>query len=243
MLSRALQAAAIAFAFCGCAQIAGVDEWAAAPADECGSDPCNGSCVQQATFGETDTTRFDGVTTDTLLSEGNPTVNWGAAPHFFAARPGGPSMLDVALLRFDLSAVAGATVCSAALTLTMEEDSSVGTFSVRRVLENWEEGAQDGADGVANWVVRHSSEPWRSAGCQGEQSCDPAPLASLQSADPVQTPMTIALDKAVVDAWSHDPDTNFGMLIVADTDDSASWHSSESTELAKRPVLAISYVP
>jgi predicted peptidase len=162
-------------------------------------------------------------------------ANRGGNPELWVSSDG----LRRELLRFDLSQhiPQGARVVSAALTLHMNESTSMNiTLQGYRVLQPW-------AD-EANWQQAQTGVPWALPGCDGGSRSD---TAAFQ----VQTPrasgdvsITAAALADLVQVWVDDPSTNQGLLLKGALPGATivcKFASCEAISTAFRPRLVVSY--
>jgi hypothetical protein len=185
-----------------------------------------------ATFGETGSTTYGGVTEDTYIDGATPTLNYGTTSEFYV------ESAQISLLRFDLSALSTtATVRSASLRVWVPSDPSVGMFELHRVLEAWTEGTGDGVAGVANAIDRMTGVAWSAT------FTDSTVLGTLSQPTAIMTAYDIDLLSATVGGWVADPATNFGFAITSTTTDGLGLRSSSSSATSQRPVLTVVYVP
>jgi hypothetical protein len=192
-------------------------------------------------LGESDGADLTGVTTDTTIDSGNPTLNYGASVTFRADAD--PSR--VALLRFDVAAIApGAAVSFAELALTTAADAlEQGSLQIFEVTESWSEGDGDGTAAAANWSQRTASDDWTTAGAGTGSRATTATTELIPSA--VTTRYTFPLPTDFVQRWVDQPDSNRGLVLVpvdAGTH-GVNFESSESATAAARPTLTITYTP
>jgi hypothetical protein len=193
------------------------------------------------TFGERPDASHAGVTSDTRLSESEPTYNTGANVSI------GPdaSPKRVLLVRFDLTALPVDTIVESANLLLFTRACSgceavPGTsVQVYRLLEDWVEGTSVSAAGVANYTYRTATELWTTPGA-GPGSRDTVSLASF-SPQTLDTEYVIMLPVNIVRAWVADPASNFGLefAIEGQISDGVSFNSSESEFPEKRPLLVL----
>ena len=190
-------------------------------------------------FGERLTSDVTGVTFDTYLSSGNPDDNKGAKDVFYATS----ADTRHALLRFDLSSISpDAAITAASLEMWTTEYATGGALRAYPVLEEWDEGNQDDAGGVANWTFRTLFVAW-----SGEGATPPSRgTVAVAEVEPTttQTAVTMPLPVELVQGWVSSPADNFGIALVAvSRAGDFGFTSSEALQSRRRPELTISYVP
>lgn len=168
------------------------------------------------------------ATEDTWLHSGQPDTSF-AGDHFVI--PDG-SPVAVALMRFDLAALAGTTVSSVELHIWTDFDPGA-QVQVFPVTERWSETE-------ATWNQRAAGVAWTSAGA--------APPARGTSAiatftpSPQFTEFVVPFDAATVAGWVAAPDTNFGVVITSVNSDGPKLVSREGA-VDDRPFLRITHTP
>lgn len=192
-------------------------------------------------FGDTDDADIKGVTVDTYLDGANPTLNYGSA--LTARVDADPAR--VALVRFDVSAIAaGSTVTAAELSLTTSADAlEEGSIQVFEVTENWTEGAEVGIAAPANWTQRTTNTDWTAAGA-GTGSRATTAMTELAPSTPA-TRYSVALPIDLVQRWVDTPLSNDGIVLVPvnAATHGVDFESSESATAAARPTLTITATP
>lgn len=192
-------------------------------------------------FGETDDADVSGVTVDTTLDAANPTLNYGG--DLTARVDDDPSR--VALIRFDVSALApGTTVTAVELALTTSTDAlEAGSIQVFEVTENWAEGDGVGLAAPANWTQRTSSYAWTAAGAGSGSRATTVMSELVPNAAATRYP--VPLPRELVQRWVDDPASNTGLVLVPinAATHGVDFMSSESATTAARPTLAITFVP
>ena len=180
-----------------------------------------------------------GGASDTILSQADPTTNYGSDPTGLADGddPPGSANDKSTLLRWDISSIpAGSTVTASSLTLNITNLTN-GSYPLYGLLRPWIENQ-------ATWTSYAAGSDWQTAGAQGSLDRNAAAIGVL---GPVGTGLqTITLNAAgvaLVQSWVDNPAQNFG-LIIADstTTDGADWDSSEAATASNRPRLTVDYV-
>lgn len=192
------------------------------------------------TFGEAPGTTFSNVTQDTYISNeaGEPSFNYGGDDEVRIER----DVNERALIAFDLAALPiSATVVTATLRVTITElPAPAQPIDVHVVTEEWSEGTAAGAPGVSNYVVRQGATTWTTAG-GGPPGSAGAAVAALAPA--ALGDVTVSLPAPIVQPWITAPASNHGIVLIARSDDSTRFTTSEGTPPARRPVLTVVYVP
>lgn len=161
---------------------------------------------------------------DTTLQQDFPDNNTGGADSFTAGGrlQGGPTR---ALLQFDIASAIppGATINSATLTVTVVATNGPdSTFALHRVLADWGEGSgvnfqggSPGGENEATWNVRLGpANPWNTPG----GDFDPANSATQVISGMGSYSFTSATLAADVQAWLNHPGTNFGWLLLSQSE-------------------------
>jgi hypothetical protein len=175
---------------------------------------------------------------DTTLDAGAASYNYGAAPTL-DIRNGAPRAN--AVLRFDLSAIPpGHVVTRATLHLQVppagDDDEVVAIY---RLLEPWQEGAQDGATGTASWRERRDGVAWTGAGASGgARGAAPMGMIDAHGAGTY----AIELDVATIQGWVTSSANNAG-LVLTGVSGSALRLVSREGDLAGRPRLELAFAP
>lgn len=186
---------------------------------------------------------YDG-TQDTSLYAGDPTpgVNTGAAPTLYN------NGVHRAIIRFDLTSLAGMTVTEdATLTLTMADSHTVA-FSLYAISDDnagWLQGSNP-AYGPANAGdatyenKSHPGTPWvGGAGLAGAGGFDPVAVGTGVSGA-YNTAINITLPASLIQHWIDGP--NAGLVILSDElGQVTQFRSSDDTD--GRPLLVINAVP
>ena len=191
---------------------------------------------------------------NTIVDNGNAS---GIGQFVFTGRNGGlgGAVSQRALIRFDLEGVVpdGATIVDAVFTLSLVQGapgSGDQTHTVHRLLQSWGEGesAASGGGGSppetddATWTSRfHPVMPWTNAG----GDFVPTPSATMDiSAAPMAINWTGPGIIADVESWIDDPATNHGFIVIgneASPQTARKFYSHESTFVAGRPMLSVTY--
>jgi hypothetical protein len=181
-------------------------------------------------FGESNAADQTGVTTDTSLDSTNPQNELGGDRELHIdADPD-----EVALLRFDLSAIPDtAVVESAELTISVSDPIESGDYRAQALALSWSEAN-------ANYIQRSSSSNWPVQGAGGASIID-GDIAIFDA--PTIDVYTVQVDTAAVQAWVSDPAHNFGMRWIAASPDGRGgrFFSSEANNAADRPVLSVTF--
>jgi hypothetical protein len=171
-------------------------------------------------------------TTDTKISSGNPTTNYGAATSFDV-----DGDIDIAaMLRWDVSAIpTSSIVVSASLELYVS-NTTKQNFEVYTLQRAWDELS-------ATWQQYAASRAWAGAGATGGGDRNSSVLGQLGSG--TTGVHRIELNEAgvaAVQAWISDSASNFGLIVEDYTaTDGVDFYSSEHSVAARRPKLVINY--
>jgi hypothetical protein len=201
------------------------------------ADPADARVPMVLSFGERDGADIAGVTSDTFIGSDAPTLNHGTANDLQVES----TPVEVALLRFDVSALPpGTVVISAELHLftSLNDPLQEGSVQVYAMLEAWDEGAQSAAPGQANFDDRALATPWSAAGA-APPSRDGTVLADF-APSVGDVPYSVSLPPALVDAW-RDPSQNFGIAMATENAGGAgvTFRSSQAGASTKRPLLVV----
>lgn len=197
--------------------------------------------IQFMSFGERADADVQGVTEDTFITFWELGNNNGSHADQHVASIDGDTPVQVALSRFDVSALEDVTVVSVELILSSYDVTSDGTINLYRLLESWEEGVEDQSAGICNWQLREEDEAWLGAGAQGD-SHDPDVVGSF-SLDEVFTDFSIDVAPELVQGWIDDPGSNHGILFSSnDVGEAIWWASSEEFQESMRPLLVVRYL-
>ncbi len=196
---------------------------------------------------------------NTLYESGPGDVSNGAGDHLFVGRVGGGGggARRRALLYFDLQAAipTGATVDSAVLRLNLSRTVSGNqSVSLHRVDADWGAAGSDagGGEGMgaaaetgdATWVHRFfASANWQNVG--GDFRDAASATAVVAGPGPYQWQSTADL-VADVQAWTDDPASNFGWILVgneASTSTAKRFDSRDNDNADVRPRLIVEFTP
>lgn len=177
------------------------------------------------------------VTIDTFVSGLSSPVdqrdmNFGAATSFAFSE-------GVALLRFDLRAIApSATVVAAYLRVAITNPGSI-SFSIHRVLETWDEGNGNRNVGVASWNQRTPGVAWTNPGVGSPGSAATSALATIRPG----MGGSVQLNTADVQEWVSSPAANHGIVLYPSENNDTFIASREAASSTTRPLLTIVYLP
>ncbi|CAL1125272.1 unnamed protein product [Cladocopium goreaui] len=209
-------------------------------------------------------------TDDTTLKQWAPTHNFGKRGDLHAGGEVKPWIADGvavsrALLRFDLSSLAGkfSKITSATLRLSVNTNvefypwDAPGELQLHRMSGrsgNWQEGNfLNGADagnpgsGEVTWnQLAHGEKDWREVGAG--RDFVPSPSARLPYEPRFSGTCELVLegDLQFLEHWAKDPASNAGFLLRERSErkpNRVSFYSSEVSDVASRPQLVIEYVP
>jgi uncharacterized protein YjdB len=196
-----------------------------------------GSSSQSFQDGVSPTTGYAG-STDTYLSENNPSSNLGASAELRSDGDAGGGLEDRALLRWDITQIpVGAVVKSAHLNITIN-NSSGNTYHIYGLNRAWTENQ-------VTWNQAATGTPWEIAGASGPLDRDGTLLGMI----PVTATGTIGATLnddgvAAVQSWVNNPSSNAGLIVVATGGgDGVYFRSSEYATAGERPRLTVSYDP
>lgn len=176
---------------------------------------------------------------DTFLREWTPTATADREGNL--AIRGAAGLRESALLRADLSSLAGATVLSATLSLyatNLSNEASV-TLNVYPLLRSW-------VPAEATWLSAARGIPWAAPGARafgvdrGSQAQDVVRVVGRCS----QAQRWYAFDVTeLVQTWLAHPEENYGLLLEGSDGVSVQvrFASSEYYDPSKRPVLRVLY--
>jgi hypothetical protein len=188
---------------------------------------------------------------NTLFRDATGSLSDGAGPVLFAGT-NGQGLGRRALLRFDLAGLpAGATIDQVTLALDVSNapNTTLRTFTLHRVTQDWGEGASNttsgagapATDGDATWL--HAFWPdrlWASAGgdfiAQSSASQEVGGVGFYSWTDPRMV--------ADVRAWIADGSSNHGWLVLGDEsalNTARRFESRESAVVEDRPTLTVLY--
>lgn len=143
-----------------------------------------------------------------------------------------------ALLQFDLSQLsADALILSAELELYQSSlFTSAGDVTAHRITQNWVEGAEDGKNGIANWVQKDATNNWITPG----GDFDPFVYASVAIKRFKKQWYSWDLT-ALTAAWVAGRFPNYGVLLQPSNSVLANFTSSNGSTSANHPILRITY--
>lgn len=212
------------------------------------------ACVP-ATMAQTQVTI--GASKDNTLYESTTgALSNGAGQHLFVGKTATGSIRRT-LIAFDIAGAvpSGATITSVALTLRMSQTSSgPDTVKLRRVSENWGEGASvasgnegGGAPATTNdatWLhTFFDASFWSAIG--GVSVATPSGAIVVNDTASYTWPSTPAMVADVQD-WLDTPSSNFGWMLTASEDVAhltKRFDSKEVTAQSARPKLTVTYNP
>ena len=160
------------------------------------------------------------------------------------------------LLRFDLSSLpTNAVITNVTLRITVvkqAQNPKADTVEAHRLLKPWGEGTKSGqlgavaTAGEATWVDRLKGQAaWGVAGGQAGTDFATAVSTSASLGGPANyTFNSTATLVADVQAWSQDPATNFGWLLLSSNESvrgNAKRVASREAAAAQQPLLTVSY--
>lgn len=198
--------------------------------------------------------------TDLLMSSNWATRNGGQHASF--QLEGLPGTIQHALLKFDLSPLPKSYHCIDAKLYLYHDYSPEGSglntgkvYSVTAANWLWIEGSGDidiAKQGEPCWNAREADgsggvqTPWAgSAGCSTAGiDYDAAPIGSwsFDADSPLGTEVVIDLDTSVVEAWFGSPNSNYGIILIADDNiHSAHVGSAENANPDYRPKMVVRY--
>lgn len=191
---------------------------------------------------------------DTQIYEGGTGLNYGTADRITGRGPGIEQAVKI-LLEFDCSARDASDTCNSATLYLWNDDSSTSctltVYSIAVGNEAWPEGVEAGSAGGAGdccwaYLDQDSGNETNWAGAAGlatsgtdyeAVSIGTVVVGSTTEGDEHSG----ALTAARVEAWFGDPNTNYGMLIVSDTDNWTNFRSSDHATAGERPKLVVDY--
>ena len=119
-------------------------------------------------------------------------------------------------------------------------DTQPKTVNVHRVTSDWDEGAQNAAPGIANWINRKAGPiAWTTPG----GDFDPAVAASLTVNSTTAAYYNFDLT-TLVQGWYSGAYTNYGVLLDQPTQAGAgeiSWQTRNTFFPAQAPKLSVAY--
>lgn len=196
------------------------------------------------------------ASSDTSLFETNPDFNLGSAD--LAAGTTARNQRSRVLIRFDFIGVipSNATITSVQFTIRESKSPPGGipsTFDLHRVLQSWGEGDKAGVigdsatTGEATWKARSfPATLWSSPGASA-----PGDFVAKASASRLISGLATYTFNSTTDlvadvqAWVANPDSNFGWIMISQSEGTAEtarrFVSSEAS--ANGPTLVVQYTP
>lgn len=156
-------------------------------------------------------------TGDTMVLDDNPTTNYDTNVSLFVGEYNGGAQIGRALIKFDLSSLAGKTVASATLKIYdwgSNFADNTRTIRVYRVKRAW-------VSNQATWNQYSSGNNWGTAGCSNTTSDREATDSGSLSIDATETlneEYAISLTVADIQAMVDGTYTNNGFLLKMDTE-------------------------
>jgi hypothetical protein len=219
---------------------------------------CLAGLLAIGTVAGADVVVLNPVKDNTLFSLG--TTSNGAGDAIFSGHtgPAGGSTVQRAVLTFDVADAIppGATIVSAALTLTLVQVSPFGaqeSHTLHRILADWGEGASSGFGGTgapaaeddATWLHTYFPDQfWASPGGDFVSTISASQTVGVALGEYTwgSTPVMVA----DVQAWLNTPETSFGWLVMGNEVDlrtSKKFASKDSPDVPAHPRLTIEYLP
>ena len=175
---------------------------------------------------------------DTTLSQSAPSTVEGGEDHFSVDgdNPNTTRLDNNLLLKFDVSTIpAGSTVTAVSLVLNVL-NASVQTYPLYPMNRSWVEAQ-------ATWNSAGNGQAWGAAGAQATADRGTTDIGTLTATKVGAT--SVALNPAgiaLVQRWVNEPKANFGVTSSAtDNYDMAAFSSSEASNPAFRPALAVTF--
>jgi len=204
-------------------------------------------------------------TSDTYFYDSAGNFNYGKAREISFGKvvhPDGSDRNQVALLRFDLSPLAGqkaggpATLSLAQVNLLNTSGKNACRFNVYEVSpENadWVEGTESGEEameGSPSWSFKAvPSTKWAGAGGLAKEGMDydPTPVAEVdfKETDGTHHVVQIPIPAALIQKWIDQPELNGGLLFVWQSGDPylCQFRSSDWGIAEQRPMLQVDVKP
>jgi hypothetical protein len=174
--------------------------------------------------------------TDATIYAAFATTNFGSSD---TCTVDGGSMERACLFRWEMPLPDTATVTAASIILTLSNGTS-SSFNVHNLLKPWTEG-------TVTWNNNTALSRWTIGGAKADNSANPdrSPnvLGTLTGGAGQRTINLNTSGIAVVQSWMTDPDVNHGIIIAGNSTDGVHINSSESTTIASRPILRVTYQP
>ncbi len=176
-------------------------------------------------------------TRDTTISDGAPTVNYGADKTVRADGSDKRARL-AALIRWDLSDVPpGSRVLSAEVELYVVNACNGRPYRFHGLRGPWDERE-------ATWRTRDGKNNWQIPGAKGSMDRGGAVLATLAPFEKGEH--VVLLNEAgrqAVQAWINNPSVNHGFVVDGANPDGVDFSSREVAAPSQRPRLRVTYVP
>jgi len=176
---------------------------------------------------------------DTTIRDDAPTNNLGSA---ITVQLYYPDVSVRFLMQFDLTGIpSSATVTDATLELNNYYRSAAAqhTMTLYRVLRDWDEGAQNNAEGDCCWNNAKTGVAWATAGC-GNTISDRESDALASHAWTTTGVISVSLSPSKVQEWIAGSLPNYGFLAVI-TSGGRYFYSSDHPTASYRPKLTVTY--
>ncbi|HRU38429.1 MAG TPA: DNRLRE domain-containing protein [Candidatus Goldiibacteriota bacterium] len=153
------------------------------------------------------------------------------------------------VVKFDISAIvpSNVTVKSAYLTLHINEASVGVTLTAKALTRNWVEGDEDygnNPDTYVSWnYYNGAGNAWTNPG--SDFSANDAITPVFIGASSVNGYISVKLDNSLVQTWITDPVTNYGVVLM-DQSEAGGTHyigvdTKEASDPGLRPKLTVNY--
>ena len=173
-------------------------------------------------------------TSDTKISSGNATTNYGTEQTIDV-----DGSTDIAgLLKWDVSMIpTNSAVISAAIELNVT-NTSQNDYEVYALQQAWDELS-------ATWEQFAAGQSWFGPGANGGGDHGDVALGQLAAAsNGLQRIELNEAGVAAVQAWISDPDANYGVILKDYlASDGLDFSTSESADATLRPKLIVNYAP
>jgi hypothetical protein len=172
--------------------------------------------------------------------QSNSATNFGNEVAIGVGENNNANRISRALIKFDVSIPANATIVSAKLSLWTASDLSDHdrTLRVYRLKVPFVESQ-------ATWNTASGGVNWQVPGASGTSDRESIEIGSVQILDnePIGVQKEITLSPAMVQEWVSGAFTNNGLIIVMDTElnDRFNYKSSDTSNSTQRPRLIIQY--
>jgi fibronectin type 3 domain-containing protein len=178
-------------------------------------------------------------TTDTWISEDQPSANFGADEEMVVDGddPSGSSRDTVGLIRWDLSSIPpGSSVLAVAMAVNVT-NTTEDTFGIYEVKRSWNEGQ-------ASWTNASAGASWQLGGAAGETDRGVAVVGNFGplSSGPAQLVMLNADGRSVVQAWINGT-ANFGFAIHDSVSNDGCDITTSEGPTSQRPQLIVAFRP